>query len=78
MEIKIAEPEQPGMLEVQVKDASEVDNALKEAISVVLKAALKHRTGILVTRIETGRYIVRAHPAVLFGLVRQRYDDAGS
>lgn len=77
MEIKIAELEQPGMLEVQVKDASEVDNALEEAISVVLTAARKHRIGILVTRIETGRYIVRAHPAVPFGLIRQRHDDAG-
>ncbi|BCW05773.1 MULTISPECIES: hypothetical protein [unclassified Arthrobacter] len=76
MEITTGELEQPGMLEVQVKDASEVDNALEEAISVVQKAARKHRIGILVTRIETGRYIVRAHPAVPFGLIRQRHDDA--
>jgi len=76
--MKTAELKLPGMLEVQVKDASEVDGALEEAISVVMKAALQHRTGILVTRIETGRYIVRAHPAVPFGLIRQRHDDAGS
>lgn len=78
MKITTGELEQSGMLEVQVKDASEVDTALEEAILVVQKAAFKHRTGILVTRIATGRYIVRAHPAVPFGLIRQRHDDASS
>ena len=77
MEIKISELEKPGMLEVHVKEASEVDSALEQAIEVVLKAASEHRTGILVTRIDAGRYIVRAHPAVPFGLIRQRYGIAG-
>lgn len=78
MEIKFSELEKPGMLEVNVKEASEVDSALEQAIQVVLKAAIEHRTGILVTRIDTGRYIVRAHPAVPFGLVRQKHEAAGS
>ena len=78
MEIEFSELEKPGMLEVHVKEASEVDNALEQAIQVVLKAASEHRTGILVTRIDTGRYIVRAHPAVPFGLVRQRHGAAGN
>lgn len=63
-----------GMLEVHVERASEVDTAIAKATEVVLKAALEHRTGILVTRIGVGRYVVRAHPAVPFGLVRQRHD----
>lgn len=75
--MKISEVAVPGMLEVHVKEASEVDTALEEAIAVVLKAALQHRTGILVTRIEAGRYIVRAHPAVPFGLIRQRHEASG-
>ena len=64
----------PGMLEVYVEQASEVDDALAKATDVVLKAAIEHRTGILVTRVGVGRYIVRAHPAVPFGLVRQRHE----
>ena len=68
----------PGMVEVRVEQASELDNALAKATDVVLKAAIEHRTGILVTRVDTGRYIVRAHPAVPFGLVRHRHDPAGS
>ena len=62
----------PGMLEVQVEQANELDDVLTTAIEVIKKAATEHRTGILVTRIDTGKYIVRAHPAVPFGLVRQQ------
>ena len=66
----------PGMLEVHIEQASELDDALAEALDVVQVAATAHRTGILVTRIGVDRYIVRAHPAVPFGLVRQRHDDS--
>jgi hypothetical protein len=76
MEIEISDLEKPGMLEVHVREASEVDSALEQAIEVVLKAATEHRTGILVTRIDAGTYIVRAHPAVPFGLVRQKHEAA--
>ena len=78
MEIESSELEKPGMLEVHVKEASEVDSAQEGAIQVVRKAASEHRMGILVTRIDTDRYIVRAHPAVPFGLVRQRHEAAGN
>lgn len=68
----------PGMLEIHVKHASEVDDALAKGIEIIEKAAVEHRTGVLVTRIEAGRYIVRAHPAVPFGLVRQEYETVSS
>lgn len=72
MEIETSGLEAPGMLELHITQASELDDALGKAIEAVQKAANEHRTGILVTRIDAGRYIVRAHPAVPFGLVRQR------
>lgn len=74
MKIDTQELETPGMLEVHVKHAFEVDDTLTKAIDAVQKAAVEHRTGILVTRIAAGRYIVRAHPAVPFGLVRQQHE----
>lgn len=64
----------PGMLEVNVKDACEVDEALQKAVSQVTEAAVRHQTGVLVTRVGPGRYIVRAHPAVPYGLTRQQYE----
>lgn len=74
MDFEASVLETPGMLEIQVKHAFEVDEALAKAINVVQKAAVEHRTGILVTRIGAGRYVVRAHPAVPFGLVRQQHE----
>lgn len=62
-----------GMVEVTVDKASELDDALAGALKVVQQAATQHRTGILVTRIEAGSYIVRAHPAVPFGLIRESH-----
>lgn len=63
----------PGMVEVNVSTAAELDQALEDAIAVVTEAAVQHHIGILVTRMSAGRYIVRAHPAVPFGLVRQQH-----
>lgn len=63
-------PVPPGMVEVRVQKASEVDHALNEAIVRVRKAATRYRLGIMVTRLEAGWYIVRAHPEVPFGLFR--------
>ncbi|CAH0201556.1 hypothetical protein SRABI83_01918 [Arthrobacter sp. Bi83] len=74
MDINRQQTETPGMLEVHAKHAYEVDDALTKAIDVVKIAATEHKTGILISRIDTGRYIVRAHPAVPFGLVRQRHE----
>lgn len=70
---KSADERLPGMLEVNVESANEVDNALEEALAVITKTATHHRVGILVTRTGAGSYIVRAHPAVPFGLIRQHH-----
>lgn len=64
----------PGMVEVNVNDSSELDHALSEAIEAIKDAATRHQTGIMVTRVAPGRYIVRAHPAVPFGLTRQQHE----
>lgn len=74
METGTSELKTPGMLEIHVNQASEVDEALARATDVVREAAARHQTGILITRIGAGRYIVRAHPAVPLGLVRQQHD----
>lgn len=63
----------PGMIEVNLNDISKVDRELNEAIETVKRAATHHHTGIMVTRIGPGRYIVRAHPAVPFGLTREQH-----
>ena len=63
----------PGMVEVNVTSAADVDKALEEAITVITKTATHHRVGVLVTRTGAGSYIVRAHPAVPYGLVRQQH-----
>lgn len=74
MDINRQQTETPGMLEVHAKHATEVDEALTKAIDVVKIAATEHKTGILISRIDAGVYIVRAHPAVPFGLVRQQHE----
>lgn len=61
----------PGMVEIAVDDLSKVDPALDDAIATIRPAATRHRTGIMITRTAPGRYIVRAHPAVPYGLIRQ-------
>ncbi|MDQ0239508.1 hypothetical protein [Arthrobacter bambusae] len=53
-----------GMLEVNVSKAEDLDPALEEAIAVITKTAAQHHIGVMVTRTGSGRYIVRAHPAV--------------
>lgn len=63
----------PGVLEVNVAKAEEVDKALEDAIAVISETATHHRIGVLVTRTGAGSYIVRAHPAVPFGLIRQQH-----
>ena len=61
----------PGMVEVNVHSPDEIDPALEEAIAAVSETAAHHLMGILVTRTGAGSYIVRAHPGVPCGLVRQ-------
>lgn len=64
----------PGMLEVNVTSAAEVDSALEQAIAAITETARHHSTGILVTRIGVGSYIIRAHPGVPYGLIRQQQE----
>jgi dissimilatory sulfite reductase (desulfoviridin) alpha/beta subunit len=64
----------PGMVEVNATTAEEVFKALEEAITVIAKTAAHHRMGVLVTRAGAGSYIVRAHQAVPYGLIRQQQE----
>lgn len=61
------------MVDVHVDNASQVDLALNDAVETVKAAAIRHKTGIMITRTSPGRYIVRAHPTVPFGLIRQKH-----
>ncbi|WP_240684937.1 hypothetical protein [Arthrobacter nitrophenolicus] len=54
-------------------ETSGLSDALGNAVDVVAKAAAAHRTGILISRVGTDRYIVRAHPAVPYGFIRHSY-----
>lgn len=64
----------PGMVEVNVQNAAEVDSALDEAIALIRETAAHHQMGILITRTGAGSYVVRAHPTVPCGLVRQQHE----
>lgn len=63
----------PGMVEVNLTTGEEVDKALEEAIAVITKTATHHGMGVLVTRTGAGSYVVRAHPDVPYGLIRQQH-----
>jgi len=63
----------PGMLEVTVESGADLDDVLENAIKLITKSAKYHQVGIMVTRTGVGRYVVRAHPAVPYGLIRQRH-----
>jgi hypothetical protein len=63
----------PGMLEVTAAEEATLADALENAVAVVSRAADEHRTGILIVRIGSDRYVVRAHPGVPYGLVRHSY-----
>lgn|GEM_PF-6576442 len=66
-------PSTPGVVEINVESADQLDQELDKAINDVSVAATSYRIGIMVTRLSAGRYIVRAHPEVPFGLIRQRH-----
>ncbi|MCU1515296.1 MAG: hypothetical protein JWQ75_17 [Pseudarthrobacter sp.] len=67
----------PGVVEVNVQSAADLDEALDNAIALVTNAAKRHQIGIMVTRTGEGRYVVRAHPEVPYGLIRQRHAMGG-
>lgn len=62
------------MVDVGVDNASHIDQALNDAVETIKAAAIRHQTGIMITRLGPGRYVVRAHPAVPFGLIRQQHN----
>lgn len=63
----------PGVVEVKIERAMDLDEALQDAVTLVLKVAMEHQTGIMVTRMDVGRYIVQTHPEVPVGLIRERH-----
>lgn len=63
----------PGMVEITVEDFTQIDRALDNAVSDIKDVAAYYGTGIMITRIALGHYIVRAHPAVPCGLIRQSH-----
>lgn len=60
------------MVEVRVQDEAQLQQALADAVRTVGEAAERYGTGIMITELGEGYYVVRAHPAVPFGLVRQQ------
>ena len=66
------EPRSAGMVEVRVRDAADAAQALADAVLAVGEAAARYGTGIMITEVGEGSYVVRAHPAVPFGLVREQ------
>jgi len=66
-----------GVVEVTVERTADLDEALENAISLVTSVAKRRLIGIMVTREGAGRYVVRAHPEVPYGLIRQRHATGG-
>jgi len=62
------------MVEVNVSSATELDDALEDAVTLVKESAIHYRIGVMITRIGPGSYTVRAHPGVPYGLIRQQHD----
>ena len=60
------------MVEVRVRDAADAAQALADAVLAVGEAAARYGTGIMITEVGEGSFVVRAHPAVPFGLVREQ------
>lgn len=66
-----AEARSTGMVEVRAGAVGAAE-AVADAVRVVGEAANRYGMGILVTDVGGGNYVVRAHPAVPHGLVRER------
>lgn len=63
----------PGVAEVVVTKAVDLEHALHNAVTLVMETAMERRTGIMMTRLGIGRYIVQVHPEVPVGLIRERH-----
>nr|WP_258868583.1 hypothetical protein [Arthrobacter sp. RT-1] len=68
---KQTEGRSAGMVEVRVQEAGQVREALAGAVLEVREAADRYSTGIMITDVGEGCYVVRAHPAVPHGLIRE-------
>lgn len=66
-------PLTPRSIEVQVRQAKDVDAALNNATALLLPTVMAQQCGIMVTRMATGKYIVQADAEVPFGLTQQRH-----
>ena len=62
----------PGVVEVRTGQSDDVGKALDDGVRAVGEAADRYGTGIMITDVGGGSYVVRAHPAVPYGLVRER------
>lgn len=61
-----------GAVEVRAGQSDDVGRALEDAVRAVGEAADRHGIGIMITDVGGGCYVVRAHPAVPYGLVRDQ------
>ena len=66
------EPRSVGMVEVRARKTGDAGQALADAVLAVGEAAQRYGTGIMITEVGEGSFVVRAHPAVPFGLVREQ------
>ena len=66
-----ADQRSPGMLELIVPEGEDMEPALEAAIVQVTPAASRNGMGVMATEIQKGYFVVRAHPAVPFGLIRR-------
>ncbi|MEJ1191979.1 hypothetical protein ACFC25_12235 [Pseudarthrobacter sp. NPDC055928] len=62
-----------GAVEVRAGQSDDVGRVLDDAVRAVGEAADRHGTGIMITDVGEGCYVVRAHPAVPHGLVREQW-----
>lgn len=60
------------MVEVRVPASGEARETLAGAVRLVRGAADQFSMGIMITDVGEGCYVVRAHPAVPHGLVREQ------
>lgn len=59
------------MVEVRVPASRDARETLAGAVQLVRKAADQFSMGIMITYVGEGCYVVRAHPSVPHGLVRE-------
>lgn len=63
----------PGCLVVAVQTRRELDDALDEAVDLLMPAAMTEQVGISVTRLAPGRYEARLNGDVPPGMTIERW-----